>query len=383
MAEPKKVKNGYKMRIRIKNPITKEWIERQRTFKTKKECRDWEANERTNVQQGIDPNKTKLLDFFDLWFETFKKNKVGEERKKKILTTRRYLFEFFGENYFINDLNKITYQKFINFLSNKTVRNNPSGKQLSKETVKDYHKVCKSVFIEAVDNGILRFNPARKSVINGRDTSGERKKELSMDEWKKLLESVSEATNSSSKFATLTMMFIGARFEEINGLLETDVDLKNNQISINKAFDYKRKKDFKNTKNFESKRTVDIPAVLSAILKDYLAEKNYKKKIVSLNHRQYLFPNDLGEPITNAAINKFITKRCKSAEIERVTSHAFRHTRTDMLVLAGADMIYTQKQLGHKNASTTLEYYSTLSEDIQQKNRTIQDDFINNIVQKK
>lgn len=383
MAEPKKVKNGYKMRIRIKNPITKEWIERQRTFKTKKECRDWEANERTNVQQGIDPNKTKLLDFFDLWFETFKKNKVGEERKKKILTTRRYLFEFFGENYFINDLNKITYQKFINFLSNKTVRNNPSGKQLSKETVKDYHKVCKSVFIEAVDNGILRFNPARKSVINGRDTSGERKKELSMDEWKKLLESVSEATNSSSKFATLTMMFIGARFEEINGLLETDVDLKNNQISINKAFDYKRKKDFKNTKNFESKRTVDIPAVLSAILKDYLAEKNYKKKIVSLNHRQYLFPNDLGEPITNAAINKFITKRCKAAEIERVTSHAFRHTRTDMLVLAGADMIYTQKQLGHKNASTTLEYYSSLSEDIQQKNRTIQDDFINNIVQKK
>ncbi|MCO8298680.1 tyrosine-type recombinase/integrase [Tetragenococcus halophilus] len=383
MAEPKKVKNGYKMRIRIKNPITKEWIERQRTFKTKKECRDWEANERTNVQQGIDPNKTKLLDFFDLWFETFKKNKVGEERKKKILTTRRYLFEFFGENYFINDLNKITYQKFINFLSNKTVRNNPSGKQLSKETVKDYHKVCKSVFIEAVDNGILRFNPARKSVINGRDTSGERKKELSMDEWKKLLESVSEATNSSSKFATLTMMFIGARFEEINGLLETDVDLKNNQISINKAFDYKRKKDFKNTKNFESKRTVDMPAVLSAILKDYLAEKNYKKKIVSLNHRQYLFPNDLGEPITNAAINKFITKRCKSAEIERVTSHAFRHTRTDMLVLAGADMIYTQKQLGHKNASTTLEYYSSLSEDIQQKNRTIQDDFINNIVQKK
>lgn len=383
MAEPKKVKSGYKMRIRIKNPITKEWIERQRTFKTKKECRDWEANERTNVQQGIDPNKTKLLDFFDLWFETFKKNKVGEERKKKILTTRRYLFEFFGENYFINDLNKITYQKFINFLSNKTVRNNPSGKQLSKETVKDYHKVCKSVFIEAVDNGILRFNPARKSVINGRDTSGERKKELSMDEWKKLLESVSEATNSSSKFATLTMMFIGARFEEINGLLETDVDLKNNQISINKAFDYKRKKDFKNTKNFESKRTVDIPAVLSAILKDYLAEKNYKKKIVSLNHRQYLFPNDLGEPITNAAINKFITKRCKSAEIERVTSHAFRHTRTDMLVLAGADMIYTQKQLGHKNASTTLEYYSSLSEDIQQKNRTIQDDFINNIVQKK
>ncbi|KFN90671.1 hypothetical protein TMUPMC115_1790 [Tetragenococcus muriaticus PMC-11-5] len=69
-----------------------------------------------------------------------------------------------------------------------------------------------------------------------------------MDEWKKLLESVSEATNSSSKFATLTMMFIGARFEEINGLLETDVDLKNNQISINKAFDYKNKKILKTPK---------------------------------------------------------------------------------------------------------------------------------------
>lgn len=39
-------------------------------------------------------------------------------------------------------------------------------------------------------------------------------------------------------------------------------------------------------------------------------------------------------------------------------------------------MIYTQKQLGHVDASTTLKYYSQLNEDIRDKNKKIQEEFL-------
>lgn len=42
-------------------------------------------------------------------------------------------------------------------------------------------------------------------------------------------------------------------------------------------------------------------------------------------------------------------------------------------------MLYTQKQLGHKDASITLQYYSALNEDIRSKNSKIAEDFLKKI----
>lgn len=376
MAEPKKTKDGmYRIRVRLRHPITGKWIERSTTQKTKKLCKEWEVKIRSETLIGVNPDKVKLLTFFDMWFETFKRHAVGPDHIRKIDKTRKYIVDFFGPDILIHQLDRIKYQNFINHLGSAEHKN------LAVATVRDHHKIFKSCLVEAQDYGYLRVNPARNIKIIGRDTSGERKKTLTMEEWKKLLHAILASKDSSSKFVALTMMFIGARFQEVDGLLVSDIDFKDKTIRINKAFDYKRTKDFTPTKTAGSVRTVDMPDTLVSILKEYVTKRKSNTKIVSISRKEdekvFLFPGDLGTPITNKALNQYLTRMCQKANIDRVTSHAFRHAKTDMLVLAGADMVYTQKQLGHADAATTLKYYSELNLDIRTKNKDIQERFLN------
>lgn len=372
MAEPIKQKNGkYRYRIRIKHPITNVWLERSTTKKTKKACLEWEYEVRSDILCGMNPDSVKIVAFFDLWFDTYKRQTVGPDRKNTINSTRNSIIEFFGEEQLINNLTKIKYQQWINYLG--------FDKRQAKATVLDKHKIFKAVITEAVETGYLRYNPTRNITIVGRDTTGEVKKALTLSEWKKLLDVLlATKEDSASKMICLTMMYTGMRFQEATGLLYSDINFKQDSISITKAFDYKRDKELTRTKTPGSVRVIDMPSGLKDILKEYVYS-NKSGKIVILNKDKsddYLFTNELGVPITNAACNKFLTKKCKQAGIDRITTHAFRRSKTDLLVLAGNDMIYTQKQLGHVDASTTLKYYSQLNEDIRNKNKEIQEDFL-------
>lgn len=350
------------------------WIEKQTTQKTKKLCKEWATKVLADALIGVSPDQTKLIPFFDMWYETYKRHSVGQDHRNKIKATKKYIIEFFGDDICLHQLDRIKYQQFINYLGGADNLN------LAVSTVRDHHKIFKACLYEAQDNGLIISNPARSAKIVGRDTSGEKKKTLTLGEWKKLLEAVLNANNCSSKFATITMMFTGARFQEINGLKTSDVNFKEDTIRINKAFDYKRTKSYTPTKNAGSKRTVDMPELLSSILREYIYDLRKDCKIIAINSESekdiFLFPNELDTPITNKAINKFITRQCKKANIERITSHAFRHAKTDMLVLAGTDMVYTQKQLGHSDPATTLKYYSELNMDIREKNKKIQESFL-------
>ena len=63
-------------------------------------------------------------------------------------------------------------------------------------------------------------------------------------------------------------------------------------------------------------------------------------------------------PISNSSVNKYIKETCELANIERISSHSFRHARSDLLILAEADPIYIKTQLGHKEIIQSYEYAS-------------------------
>lgn len=374
MAKPKKLKNGmYSYRFKVKSPISGKWIDKYTTQYTAQQCYDDEIKAKSDALMGISPERMLLSAFFDLWVDTFKKGIVGPDHLGKISATRKSLIEFFGKDITLKSIDRIKYQRWINHM----------GLELkhAKKTVSDKHKIAKAMFQEAIDSGYLYQNPANKAKIIGRDTTGERKKTLSPDEWLKLKEVILKSEESASKYICLIMMYLGTRFQETTGLTKNDFDFKNHTLTIDKAFDYKRTKKNTTTKTENSIRVIDIPTDLELIIRDYIAKYDSSKKIVTLHtpKNSYLFTNDFGEPITNAAINKYLGKKCKLAGIQKITSHAFRHARVDLLVLAGSDMIYTQKQLGHKDASVTLQYYSSLNNEIRDKNKRITEDFLKRI----
>nr|OTP48716.1 hypothetical protein A5881_002419 [Enterococcus termitis] len=374
MAKPKKLKNGmYSYRFKVKSPLSGKWIDKYSTQLTAQQCYDDEIKAKNDALMGISPERMLLFSFFDLWVDTFKKGIVGPDHLGKINATRKSLMKFFGKDVTLKSIDRIKYQQWINHMGIE--QNN------AKKTVSDKHKIAKAMFTEAIDSGYLYQNPANKAKVIGRDTTGERKKTLTTNEWLKLKEVILSSEESASKYISLIMMYLGTRFQETTGLTKNDFDFKNHTLTINKAFDYKRTKKNTTTKTANSVRVVDLPSDLETIMREYIAKLELSIKVVSIHalKNDYLFTNDQGEPITNAAINKYLGKKCKHANIQKITSHAFRHARVDLLVLAGSDMIYTQKQLGHKDASVTLKYYSALNNEIRDKNKRITEDFLKSI----
>lgn len=82
-----------------------------------------------------------------------------------------------------------------------------------------------------------------------------------------------------------------------------------------------------------------------------------------------LFCNMVGKIISNAAVNKCLKKKSKIAFDDRLTSHVFRHSRVDVMVLADLDLVYVIRKIGHAASTTTLKYYNQVNQDIRNKNK--------------
>lgn len=378
MAKPKKLSSGnYQIRFKVKNAFTGEIICKKATFSTAKECRDWETETRGQMLHGVSADKVKLIDFFDIWYDTFKRHSVGRDHSGKIKSVRKSIVDYFDSDVLLSDITKLKYQSWINYIG--------VTKNQAASTVKDKHTIFKSMMAEAVDMDYIVKNPCIRINLVGRDTSKEKKRTLTFAEWQRLRDVILDSTEDCpSKWVALTMMYTGMRFQEATGLQNSDVDLERKVIKITEAYDYKHTKERTDTKTKASVRETDMVDELVEILTPVVNRTKSKEKIVSIHSKSkpvYLFPNTqegpfYGEPITNTALNKYIEKKCKAAGVERITSHAFRHAQTDLLVLSDADMIYTQKQLGHADPHTTLKYYSSLSPEIGVKNKLSRNEFL-------
>ena len=71
----------------------------------------------------------------------------------------------------------------------------------------------------------------------------------------------------------------------------------------------------------------------------------------------YLFPGNMGAPITPAAIRKYTRKMASSRkELDGLSPHILRHTFASRALKKGADLKTVQALLGHKNIETTSRY---------------------------
>lgn len=58
---------------------------------------------------------------------------------------------------------------------------------------------------------------------------------------------------------------------------------------------------------------------------------------------------------------------CKKAKIKEITCHGLRHTHASMLLFKGVNIKYVSRRLGHKDIVTTLQTYSHIMDEMEQK----------------
>lgn len=356
MATIKKDKNTNKWYFRVYYTDPEETGRRrykskmEKGFDTKREA-EIAANEleyKLNTGNTFKAEHIIFSEYFATWCKNHKLGKFTMTTEKQYLREMKYVEEFFGDLK-LSELNRQKYQEYINL----------RGKGNGKATVQKVHGSLKACVKQALADGLITIDPSYGISINYDNENSGRVKYWNQKETNKLIEYLKANINQRN-----TMLFIaistGLRIGEIYALSWNSFNFKDKTLKVEFGYDYKQTKDFTNAKNESSKRTL----VITDTLIEYIGE--YKNKYEK-DYPEYLFLDDKKPCISHNHLLRYLKKTCEELGIDQLTIHNLRHTHCSLLIYKEITTHYISKRLGHKNIIETLNTYSHIIDEMEQK----------------
>jgi integrase len=302
--------------------------------------------------------------------KAIKEMTANEKAEKRLIElTSNLEYDTFGSvaNRWINEsyqyLRKTTQERYLHLLvkwilpkfSSRYIENITRGeiKTLlikiyesgqSKSTIGLVRDVISNIYLQAIDEEIVNHNPTTKILKRlNLETSKKIKNEpLSIEEMKRFLEICKRDYSEIYEFFMIAF-YTGMRMGEIIALEWNDINFDKREISINKHF----RRELVHATKTDENRTVRISNDLYVVL------RAYRKK-----HEYYRLFNDNGKYYSQNKIRDYFKRILNSANIRKVRFHDIRHTYASLMLSLGEPVHYVQNQLGHRNASMTMDQYA-------------------------
>ena len=324
-----KEKNTWFCEFRYTSYDGKRKKKKKRGFKTKKEAQNWEINFINHIS-----GKSELL-FLDLhsnYIEDMKHRCKFSTLKLKNSIFKNNLASFFS-NYKVNEITPIIIRKW---------QNEQISKKYQPTYLRTINKELTAIFNFAVKFYDLKNNPC---LIAG--NIGNKKPEREFKIWtpEEFGKFISLIDNLTIKAAFITLFFIGMRVGELLALYFEDIDLENRTIKITKT---KYDNVIGKTKTKGSNRIIKISENLRIILNDY-TDKIYKP-----GKKQLLFD------ISRTLLIYYMRTYSIKAGVKRIRIHDLRHSHASYLISKNVNIVAVSKRLGHVSIQTTLDTYTHL-----------------------
>lgn len=296
---------------------------------------------------------TKLFHkYYKEWIELYKKGAVRHATLIKYKLAHKHVKELCPDLH-LHQIDRKNYQ----LLLNKFAENH------ERETTLDFHHHLKPCLVDAYEDGIIRVNPTRKAIIKRNQKRKKKKKFLNIDELQALLSELNLSSEVNWDWFIYLISKTGLRFAEALALTPANFDYENQQININKSWNYKFKDyGFQPTKNKSSNRKIFV---------DNSTLKAFKKLIKEKDPDQPIFVNQ-DQKIFNSTVNSRLATLCRHANIPTISIHGLRHTHASLLLFQGVSVLSVSRRLGHANITTTQETYLHIIKELETKdNRKI------------
>jgi len=281
--------------------------------------------------------------YFADWMEIYKNGAVRPITYQKYLMTSRRLTEL-APVLRIDELDKRCYQNLIN----------EYAKTHEKQTTMNFHHHLKSAILDAIDEGLLSFDPTRKVTVKGKSPTIKKPKFLSQFELQSLLANLNLTSEPNWDWFILLIAKTGLRFSEALALTPNDFNFIEHKIKISKTWNYKcANGGFTETKNQSSRRTLQIDPQLNHSLLDLT------KGLTADN------PIFVKGRVFNSTVNDRLEALCKLAEVPMISIHSLRHTHASLLIFAGVSIASIAKRLGHSSINTTQETYLHIIQELE------------------
>ena len=316
----------------------------KRGFKTQREAKDYERS--FIDQQGCTS---------DILFSSLVANYMEDMEhrlKPTTMETKRHIIEtkllpYFGEQK-VCDIDTIKIRKWQNELLSYRDEN---GKAFSQTYLKTVNNQMSAIMNYAVNHYRLPSNPCRIAGSIGKCKADE------MNIWtQEEYERFSAAIEKSSmKLAFDIMFYTGMRCGEVLALTPADI-LPSKKIDINKNYAKINGQElFLEPKTPKAKRCISIPDFLYDDIQEYIS------KLYGIEDGDRIFY------FQKTTLEKEIKVVAAKAGLKPIRVHDLRHSHASMLIDMGFDALEIAERLGHESVKTTLDTYSHLYPDKDQK----------------
>ena len=296
-------------------------------------------------------NRHKFSCVLDKWLE-FKSGEIKESSKVKYYNSiEQHIKPELGDYY----IEKITNKTILSFVCKMKKSGRLDGKGgLSEKTILELLTIVRCTFAYA-DNIGLQTNCNFYGV--GLRNINAPVRVLSSEEQQKLVHYLNENNNRYTN-GIMICLFTGLRIGELCALKWSNIDLKNETITVDSTIQRLQKNNdnkikthlvFSSPKSQSSFRTIPIPTIIVERLKEIKPMDCAPEQFVLTgSEHKYIEPRTMQ--------NRF--KKCLlETEIESVNFHCLRHTFATRCVELGVDIKVLSEILGHSSVKITLDRY--------------------------
>ena len=323
--------------------------------KTKGEC----IEKLKQLQEQYAPPKSDKIkpempfgDWIDFWYQNYSKSKLRATTRAGY--ENRIYLHIIPElgDIPLNQLTQNDLQQFYARLkkNGRLLHAEHYGESLSDTMVRGCHANCRSALEKAVQEGLIRVNPAV-----GCKLPPKKAREMQVLTREEIQRFLIQAKAEGYFELFLLELTTGLRRGELLALQWDDLNLETGELKITKQV-YRTKEDgllISQPKTKSSIRTVSLPQPLLTILKEYKEGVNSR----------WMFPSPLKEdsPLDPAYIRTRLHLILEHAQCKQIRFHDLRHTFATMALGSGMDVKTLSSMLGHVSAATTLDIYTHIT----------------------
>jgi len=341
-----------------------------------------------DLHDGIraDVNRITVNQLFDVWQEN-KRGIKDNTMKNYIYMYNLFVRPVFGQRFLVTVKNSDV-KRFYNRLADDD--------GLKVTTIDNIHNVLHQVFQVAVDDRLIRVNPADKMLTElkrAHSMNVKKREALTADEQKLFLNYLWSNPKSRKWYPIFFIMLnTGMRVGEATALRWCDVDMEKNTIAITHTLVYYDHMDSLGTyysmNTPKTKAGMRIIPMTEKVKEAFLMEKQFQEDAgitcdISIDgYSNFVFLNRFGKVQTMSMLNKAIKRIMRDCNDEILSTaepdedvlllppfscHTLRHTFATRLCESGMNIKVIQSVLGHADLTTTINTYIHATEAFKQE----------------
>ena len=287
-----------------------------------------------------------LLEFIDLWLETFKKNSIKTASFDRLRISRKALTKHAIANRKIGEISYFDVQRYVNELVD-------DGYSLSG--IKRQSLIVTAPLRQAAAMKIIPADPCVGVRMPSETRVHKKDREIvayTDTEQKSITAAVKASPDNVGYLAVAFMIETGLRAGELLALKWTDVNLKSFRMRIHATIIYPMYSHAEyqdSAKSKSSNRVIPLTPKAITIL----------KLLNDCKETEWVFEQD-GERYTYQKLLYQTKKLCKECGIKYHGDHVFRHTFATNCYYKGIDVKILSHLMGHSSVQVTYNTYINL-----------------------